>query len=186
MCHFFQRKKERPLSKKDFSSGEESHVFSFNELPQNFAEFLALKESMMSSPFQSAACLLLAYCAYRYNPGECFRMLSYLKAPSPLSDVDRSWIETALKEGKDYKPYSYFKGACPNNDYLPEKPFTFVLVAHQKMQDHPAYCTLSIRSNGDNEERIILLRQRKDGSWASWEDFLLGEVVAPRKDNPWL
>jgi hypothetical protein len=186
MCHLFQRKKESPFPKKGFSSGEESHVFSFSEVPQNYAEFLTLKESAMKSPFQSAACLLLAYCAYRYDPEECFRMLSYLKAPSPLSALDRSWVETALKEGKDYKPYSFFKGANPSNDYTPNSPLTLTLFAHQSDQDHPAYCTLSVRSGGASEERIIRLREREDGSWASWEDFLLGEIVAPRKDNPWL
>jgi hypothetical protein len=82
----------------------------------------------------------------------------------------------------DYVPRSYFKGATPQNDYLPSQPYT--ITVSENPYPYP-FAKLSIRSGGADSPREVLLRLAADGKWYLWEEFLLVGIRAPESSNPW-
>jgi hypothetical protein len=189
MC-FWKRKKnpktepqaERPSI---FSHPLDNHAFSFNELPTTVSAFAALPELKAADPFSTAALTILALAAYRVDPKAAFAMLDLLKNPGALSNQDKSFIADRLNYGKDYKPFSYFEGAVPQNNYTATAPFIVKVSEKPNSYDDAGYATLYVQSSGADSPRPIRLRKRADGTWALWEEFLLADIIAPKKDNPW-
>jgi hypothetical protein len=180
MCLF----KKKPISS-SFASPERVRAFSFERVPATLGEFQALYERDKSDPFASASLVALAFLAYRKDPELCFFCLALLKAPESLSPIERSFIRDRLNEGKDYKPYSYFTGALPSNDYTPSHPLMVVVKENPQSFLEEGYATLYLTSSGASSPRPLRLRKRNDGSWALQEEFLLADIVSPHKENPW-
>ena len=51
-------------------------------------------------------------------------MLNFLRGPRPLSPYEISFLDDRFRDGNWYVPFSYFKGAIPENDYTPNEPVT--------------------------------------------------------------
>ena len=77
----------------------------------------ALPEATLDTPFKTAALTVCALCAYAAAPEVGKEMLNFLKGPKPLSPMEISFINDRFREVK-YVPFSYFKGAVPENDYM--------------------------------------------------------------------
>lgn len=180
MCLF--KSKKNPSSLKNPARQE---AFSFERIPSTYEEFFSLPEWERKDSFASAALVALSLLVYRKDPALAFRLLAALKAPGSLSDLERSFIEERLSERKDYKPYSYFVGALPNNDYTPSYPLMIIVKANEQSFAEEGYATLYLTSSGASSPRPLRLRERTDGSWALDEQFLLGDIVPPQKENPW-
>ena len=82
-------------------------------------------------------------------------------------------------------PFSYFAGAVPANDYTPTQPYTLTFEAGPYADANPGYKKLHIRSGGADSPREIVLRQKGDGQWLLWDQFLLVGIRQPKSDDPW-
>jgi hypothetical protein len=136
-------KKEAPKS----ASGK--WVFSFDKLPESLAEFQFLPQANLASPYQTAALTVLALATYRKSPELCFSLIGFLQGPKALTPYGRSFIQDRLA-GKDYKPYSYFKGATPSNGYTPTLPYEVTVTSGPYSNTQEGYQTLLLQSSGSD------------------------------------
>ena len=136
----------------------------FNILPETYEQFISLPQASLSTPFQTAAMTVLAFCYYPKDSELCYRMIDFLCGPRPLNSSDKSFIRDRVSD-KDYVPRSYFAGATPGNDYQPQSPYTVEVRENQYTYETDGIAKLFIPSGGADEPRPIQLRKAKDGKW---------------------
>lgn len=156
----------------------------FPVLPENYAQFTALPQAQMSNPFDTAALTILALCFYPQDKEASLAMLDFLRGPRPLSPYDKQFIADRFRD-KDYVPRSYFKGATPQNDYMPATPYTVRVSENPYSYANQNYAKLFLTSGGADSPREIVLRLAKDGKWYLWDQFVLSGIREPESSNPW-
>ncbi|MBQ3258521.1 MAG: hypothetical protein IJA67_14105 [Oscillospiraceae bacterium] len=164
-----------------FSSEE---TFTFTALPESLAEMKALPEASLASPFATAALTVCALCVYAADKSIGTEMLNFLRGPRPLSNYDISFLNDRFSDGH-HVPFSYFKGAVPENDYTPDTPFTITVTSGPYSDANEGYKKLFIKSGGADNPREIVLRQLGDGRWMLWDQFLLVSIRKAKSDDPW-
>ena len=145
-------------------------TFTFPALPENAAALAALPEAALSDPFQTAALTAAALCRYEASPADCVEMLNVLRGPRPLSVYETQFLRDRLG-GKGYKPFSYFAGAVPANNYTPAVPYTVTVRDNPYSYTNEGYATLYLVSGGADNPRPVTLR-RKGDRWMLWEQML--------------
>jgi hypothetical protein len=98
--------------------------------------------------------------------------------------MDISFLNDRFRDGH-HVPFSYFAGATPENDYTPNVPFRLTIEAGLYADANPGYKKLHIRSGGADNAREIILRQKGDGQWLLWDQFLLLGIRQPKSEDPW-
>ena len=162
-----------------------SKTFVFNKLPQTVEELMALPEAALTTPYQTAALTLAALCRYGDDPQAAIAMLNYLKGPQALSTYEQQFLKDRLL-GKAYKPFSFFEGAAPENDYTPTTPYTVTVFDGPYSYQEVGYAKLMLRSSGADNPREIKLREKPgSGQWFLWENYLLSDIRAPKSADPW-
>ncbi len=156
----------------------------FAALPETPEQFKALPQAAMTSPFDTAALTVLALCFYPQDREASLAMLVFLRGPRPLSNYDKQFIRDRFMD-KDYVPRSYFKGATPQNNYLPAEPYTVRVSENPYSYQNQGYSKLFVTSGGADSPREITLRLAKDGKWYLWEQFILAGIRAPESEDPW-
>lgn len=164
-------------------TGTEKIVFS--ALPETLEGFKALPQAAMATPFDTAAMTVLALCFYPEDKELSLAMLDHLRGPRPMNGMDKQLIADRFRD-KDYVPRSYFEGAKPENNYLPDEPYTVSVTADRNSYLEEGYAKLFIPSGGADSPRPIKLRLAKDGKWYLWEQALLTGIRAPESSNPWV
>lgn len=159
-------------------------TFTFASLPESLAQMQSLPEAVLTDPFQTAALTVCALCAYAADRAIGTEMLNWLRGPRPLSPMDISFLNDRFRDGH-HVPFSYFAGAVPGNDYTPARPFTLTVEAGPYADANPGYKKLHIRSGGADNPREIVLRQKGDGTWLLWDQFLLLSIRTPKSADPW-
>lgn len=162
-------------------------TFSFPRLPTSVTELQALPEAAMQTPFQTAALTAAALCAWGDNPQAVIDMLNYLKGPQPLSAYETQFLRDRL-QGKLYKPFSFFSGASPANNYTPAQPYrvTVMETPYSNAQAGEGYVQLYLQSGGADTPRPVKLRQKPStGQWFLWEQMLLSDIREPVAADPW-
>lgn len=162
----------------------QSVTFSFSSLPKNLTQLQALPEAALSTPFQAAALTVCALCVYGTDRENGKEMLNFLKGPRPLSNQEISFLNDRFRDGT-YVPFSYFAGARPDNDYTPNLPLTVTVTAGPYADANPGYKKLHIASGGADNPREVVLRQKGDGQWLLWEQFLMVGIRQPKSADPW-
>lgn len=165
-------------------AGKKRATFTFAALPESLAQMQALPEAALSDPFQTAALTVCALCVYAADRSIGTEMLNWLRGPRPLSPHDISFLNDRFRDGH-HVAFSYFAGAKPENDYTPDEPFTLTIEAGPYSDANPGYKKLHIRSGGADSPREIILRQKGDGQWFLWDQFLLLSIRKPKSDDPW-
>ena len=165
-------------------SNSKKETFTFAELPESLAQLQALPEAALNSPFQTAALTVCALCAYGAEPSVGIEMLNWLKGPRPLTNYEISFLKDRFREGI-HVPFSYFAGATPENDYIPARPLTITIEAGPYADANPGYKKLHIRSGGADNPREIVLRQKGDGQWLLWDQFLMVGIRKSKSEDPW-
>ena len=165
--------------------GPRQETFVFRALPESLAEFQALPEAALDSPFQTAALTVCALCAYAADRAVGTEMLNFIRGPRPLSNHEISFLNDRFRDGQYYIPFSYFAGAIPENDYTPDEPFTLTVTSTAVSDDTPGYKKLFVTSGGADSPRVIMLRMRGDGKWFLWEQYLLPGIRTPKSADPW-
>jgi len=162
-----------------------SQTFVFSSLPQNAEELWNLPEATCETPYQTAALTVAALCRYGDDPEAAIAMLNYLKGPQALTPYETQFLKDRLS-GKAYKPFSFFEGATPENDYTPSHPYTITVFDGPYSFQGKGYAKLMIRSSGADNPREIKLRQKADsGEWYLWEIYLLSDIRQPKSADPW-
>lgn len=164
--------------------GNKKEKIIFSSLPTSLDEFKALPQAAMSTPFETAAMTVLAFCYYPQNKELSLQMVDFLKGPRPLSGVEKSFIADRFRDG-DYVPRSYFEGSTPQNDYTPSEPYTIVVSESPYSYQNENYATLYITSGGADSPRSVQMRKAKDGKWYLWEQFILVGIRQPDSVDPW-
>ena len=167
------------------SVGNKTETFTFAKLPESVQELQTLPEASLDSPFKTAALSLLALCAYGADKQTGIEMLNFLKGPRPLSPMEISFLDDRFRDGQWYVPFSYFKGATPDNDYTPSEPFTVEISSNPNSASNIGYMTLWLRSGGADSPRQITLRKAGDGRWFLWEQYIMVGIRQPKSKDPW-
>ncbi|MEE1280730.1 MAG: hypothetical protein UHK60_00545 [Acutalibacteraceae bacterium] len=165
--------------------GNKSETFTFTALPESVDQLKALPEASLDSPFKTAALTVCALCAYAADKQIGIEMLNFLKGPKPLSPFEISFLDDRFRDGNTYVPFSYFKGAIPDNNYTPSEPFTITVSSNPYSNANEGYMKLFIRSGGADNPREIVMRMKGDGRWFLWEQFLLVGIRIPKSADPW-
>lgn len=165
--------------------GNKSETFTFAQLPESVDQLKALPEARLDSPFKTAALTVCALCAYAADKQIGIEMLNFLKGPKPLSTFEISFLDDRFRDGKTYVPFSYFKGATPDNNYTPTEPFTVTISSNPYSDANEGYMKLFIRSGGADNPREVVMRMKGDGRWFLWEQFLLVGIRIPKSADPW-
>ena len=167
------------------SVGNKTETFTFAKLPESVQELQTLPEASLDSPFKTAALSLLALCAYGADKATGIEMLNFLKGPRPLSPAEISFLDDRFRDGQWYVPFSYFKGATPDNDYTPSEPFTVEISSNPNSAVNEGYMTLWLKSGGADSPRQFSLRMKGDGRWFLWEQFIMVGIRQPKSKDPW-
>ena len=165
--------------------GNKSETFTFAALPESVEQMQSLPEATLDSPFKTAALTVCALCAYAADKNIGIEMLNFLKAPKPLTPFEISFIDDRLRDGKTYVPFSYFKGATPDNNYTPTEPFSVTVSSNPYSDANEGYMKLFIRSGGADSPREVVLRMKGDGRWFLWDQMLLPDIRQPKAQDPW-
>lgn len=163
----------------------QKRVLTFTALPESLAQLQALPEAVLDDPYKTAALTVCALCAYGADKNIGTEMLNWLRGPRPLTPSDISFLNDRFRDGKFYVPFSYFKGATPDNDYTPTQPFTLEIESNPYSDANPGYKKLFLRSGGADNPREIVLRMRGDGKWFLWDQFILVGIRDPKSADPW-
>ena len=158
-------------------------IFVFQTLPENVRQLQALPEYAMTDPFMTAALTVAALCRYEKDPTATVDMLNALKGPRPLSNYEIQFLRDRLS-GKGYKPFSFFEGALPANDYSPKLPYSIVISDDPYSYQNEGYVRLQLKSNGADNPRPVTLRKKGD-QWMLWDQMLLADIRTPARDDPW-
>ena len=157
----------------------------FNTLPETYDQFTRLPQASMSTPYETAAMAVLAFCFYPKDSELCYKMIDFLRGPRPMNGSDKSFIRDRFID-KDYVPRSYFAGATPGNDYQPQSPYTVEVRENQYTYSVEGIAKLFIPSGGADDPRPIQVRKAKDGKWYLWEySSILLDIRKPESSNPW-
>ena len=165
------------------------HTYTFNSLPRNLDELKALPGADLTDPYAVAALTLAALTRYGDNSADCIKMLNYLKGPEPISGYEAQFIRERL-QGKTYKPFSYFHGATPQNNYTPSRPYKITVDSNQYSfttdgSGHE-WCTLWVTSGGADNPRSIKLRKKgSTGQWFLNDIQCLSDIRTPAAYDPW-
>lgn len=159
-------------------------TFTFAALPESLAQMQALPEAVLQTPYQTAALTVLALCAYAAEERVGMEMLNWLKGPRPLTGHEISFLTDRFRNGV-HIPFSYFQGAVPERNYSPTLPYTITIEAGPYADANPGYKKLHIRSGGADHPREIVLRQKGDGRWLLWDQFLMVGIRQAVSEDPW-
>lgn len=167
------------------AGGNQRETFTFAALPESLEQMQALPEASLTSPFQTAALTVCALCAFAAEKEIGIEMLNWLRGPRPLNGQEISFLNDRFRGGKTYIPFSYFAGATPENHYTPKEPFTITIESNHISDAEQGYMKLFIPCGGADSPRAIKLRQKGDGRWFLWEQYLLTDIRQPKALDPW-
>ena len=166
-------------------AGNRSVTFTFRFLPANLSQLRQLPECSLDTPFKAAALAVAALCSFENNPDAVFEMLDFLKGPDSVSPFEKQFIRERLS-GKYYKPFSFFRGATPENGYTPSSPFSITVSETPYSYPQENWATLYVKSGGADSPRSIRLRKKPStGQWFLVELQCLSDIRVPVSADPW-
>lgn len=158
--------------------------FNFATVPSSLEELRSLPEYSLDTPYKTAALTMIVLCNYKNNVDSTIEMLNDLKGPEDLSQLEIQFLKDRL-QGKEYKPYSFFLGATPENEYTPTS-FTIEVEDNPYSFQDEDYATMHIKSSGADSLRQIKLRKKPStGQWFLVEIQCLSDIRIPTSADPW-
>lgn len=163
-----------------------SETYQFNKLPDSLPEFERLIGDR-KDPFNIAVLYIVALAVYIQDKELAFRMINSLKGPEVLSVYEKSYIKSTLSDSI-YLPYSYFKGATPENGYRPSLPLTIEAIETEdsdRMIDE-GFKSIFFKSSGSEIMRSIKVRcVDSTDEWFYWQQFILDSIRRPKNLGKW-
>ena len=158
---------------------------TFDELPTTLDMQLALPQSSLQEPHYASALLIPALCLWPSNQNTALEMINFLKGPQALSQHEILFINERMR-GKEYLPFSYFRGTTPENGYEPSQPYSVTIFTVPASFDQAGYAKLYLKSSGADSPRPVQVRKKEStGEWFLWEQMLLSEIRPPVSTDPW-
>ena len=162
-----------------------TEIFTFAELPKNLEELQALPCAALDSAFKTAALCIAVLCNYEKDANGTWEMLDFLKGPENVSEAEKSFIKDRPK-GKQYKTFSFFKGATPDNGYTPANPYTITVSENPYSFDEENWATLYVTSGGADAPRPIKLRRKPStNQWFINDIQCLADIRIPTEQDKW-
>jgi len=159
--------------------------FTFAALPTNVEELKALPEASLDSAFKTTALCIAALCNLEKDAAATWEMLDFLKGPESVNEREKAFIKERLA-GKQYKTFSFFKGATPENGYVPASPYTITVNENPYSFDEENWATLYVTSGGADAPRPVKLRRKPStNQWFINEIQCLSDIRIPTEQDPW-
>ncbi|MDO4772618.1 MAG: hypothetical protein Q4A72_03560 [Bacillota bacterium] len=157
----------------------------FERLPQTLEELKTCEFGTLEKPEYTAALFVAAMTKYSENPELCLQMVDYLNGPTELTAYDKQFLRDRMRD-KDYLPWSYFKGATPENDYRPSEPYTVTVERNPYSEVSPEHVKLFLQSGGADSPRPIEFRLKPStGQWFMINQLLLAGIRLPKSRDEW-
>jgi len=162
-----------------------SQTFTFSNIPNSVEELQAIPESCLDSPFKTTAVTLLVLCNYERSEANTIEMLNFLKGPDSVSAYEKQFLNDRLA-GKYYKPFSFFAGTSPQNDYMPTEPFTITVYENPYSFDNENWAVMWVESSGADSKRQVKLRKKPStGQWFLNDVQCLSDIRIPVSQDAW-
>ena len=155
-------------------------TFRFDKVPSGVNDI-----KVSTDPFETVAQVVAVLCNYKNDVASTIEMLKVLKGPAGVSEFEKQFLHDRLG-GKEYKPYSFFDGATPENNYTPTMPLSITVTDNPYSYQEENYANLFVRSSGADSERSIKLRKKPStGEWFMIDNFILSDIRIPTEQDPW-
>jgi len=162
-----------------------AETFTFQKIPETVEELKKIPEADLQSPFRTSAVTVLALLRYREDPEACIKMLEYLNGPDEFTPMRRQFLNDVLKD-RDYKPFSFFEGATPQNRYTPKMPLRIKVSQNPYSYPDETHAIMYLHSGGADNARPIELRKKPStGEWFVTSMNFLGDIRIPTEEDPW-
>ncbi len=162
------------------------YTVTLQSLPTNLEELKALPQASLKNPEDTVALTVAALCVYPKDKDASIEMLNYLRGPRPISPMENQFIRDRFMDGRDYIPFSYFKGATPENGYTPDVPYVIEVSDSASQMADTGYKKFDLKSGGADSMRNVTLRLKPStGEWFLWDQMLLGQIRIPVSQDPW-
>lgn len=164
----------------------ESKVFTFDKLPESLPEFERLMGDR-KDPFKIATLYIVALSVYVKDRDSSLRMIDALKGPEVLSHYERFFIRDTLSDSI-YLPFSYYKGATPENGYRPLLPLTIEAFETEDSDRllNEGFKSIFFKSSGSEIMRSIKVRcVDSTDEWYYWQQFILDSIRKPKNLGKW-
>ncbi len=163
----------------------EKATFKFDAIPTSVEELKAIPEASLDTPYKAAALAVLILCNFEKSAETTYEMLDFLNGPDDVNNYTRQHIKDRLM-GKTYKPFSFFAGATPENNYIPTTPYTITVSSTAYSFDEENWAVLYVKSSGADSPRGIKLRKKPStGQWFVNDIQCLADIRVPVAANPW-
>jgi len=160
-------------------------VYSFDKIPTEDIDLTNIEEYLKEPTF-APAFFILTMCGYETNKDFCFKVLDILNGPRDVNNYDKSFYSDRFMDGKFYKPYSYFEGATPDNNYKPNIPYVVHVYDDPNGTKEEGYKSFLMQSSGADAKRKVTVRLKPSiNSWFLTDEMLLGDIRIPKKDDEW-
>ena len=110
------------------------------------------------------------------------RMIDSLKGPEVLSHYERFFIRDTLSDSP-YLPFSFYKGATPENGYRPLLPLTIEAFETEDSDRllNEGYKSVFFKSSGSEIMRSVKVRCIESmDEWFYWQQFILDSIRGPK------
>lgn len=155
-------------------------TFKFDNIPTSVNEI-----KVSTDPFETVARVVAVLCNYKNDISSTVEMLTVLKGPAGFSEYEKQFLRDRLS-GKEYKPFSFFEGATPENEYTPTMPLRITVSDNPYSYQDENYVNLFVKSSGADSPRSIKLRKKPStGEWFMVENFILSDIRIPVSQDPW-
>lgn len=162
-----------------------TETFTFASLPTNVEELKALPEASLDSAFKTTALCIAVLCNLEKDANATWEMLDYLKGPEDMNEREKAFIKERLAR-KQYKTFSFFKGATPDNGYMPATPYTITISENPYSFDEENWATLYVTSGGADAPRPIKLRRKPStNQWFINDIQCLADIRIPTSQDEW-
>ena len=159
--------------------------FAFTSLPTSVEQLQALPEASLDSAFKTTALCIAVLCNLEKDANATWEMLDYLKGPEDVSEREKAFSKERLA-GKQYKTFSFFKGATPDNGYTPATPYTITVSENPYSFDAENWATLYVTSGGADSPRPIKLRRKPStNQWFVNDIQCLADIRIPTEQDAW-
>lgn len=176
-----------PVDAEAYTEGE-TRITEFDKLPVTLTRFEEAQEQVSTTPQGAAAMFIIALRVRQLYPAEGLKCLVTSASETGVGKYETSDGETydgytvynldrIDEQLKRYPrlPYAYYKGATPENNYEPDKPYIIEFPSSGTATVESGL-KLFVATEGADSDRPISVVQDDDGLWRAyeWSSLLMG------------
>jgi hypothetical protein len=170
---------------------------SVKSMPRTADEFIALRNTLSSSPEGGAALFMVALITYvdNYDLGRVFFTIALDQSALSTGSVYKGYapggsIQYHLDRFKDPRrkrtPYAYIKGTSPDKQYAASLPYVFSIAQNKYSVQSDGTIKVYVDCSGASYPRPIRMKKNDKGVWKAVEFssmFLDVQTVEAQNDD---